>query len=225
MSNTNSDPFDGIISDLSSMASNNAMEDVQAQARKEARLMDIAVKGFMNLFADKAIDTAKAPSLAQYTPIYAPYSTKYAAKKAELAPDKGWFGFSGKLEQDIVGLTSQTTNLMGHSSTWLELRNSGLNEGFSLTPSGRVRGPKGKFASFREGFKDFQIIVNHQPFSKLQGGFKPKDLEHEVFYNTQREVYNKLVNTGGPNNKYRGVFYAFTSWWVDVYLRNLIKAS
>ena len=199
------------------------MDEVRKQAKREARLMDKSISGFMNLFADKALNTSTAPSLAQYTPTYAPYSQGYAEKKNKIAPDRGWFSFTGKLEDDIRGLSSQTTNLLGHSSTWLQLRNNGLNQGFSLNSAGQLVNSKNRFAAFRDGFKDFEVTVNHRPFNKLRNGLRPKKLEKEVFFNTEREVYSKLVNTGGSRNTYRGAFYAFTSWWIDVYLRQLLK--
>ena len=212
-------PFDGILEELVQDVATESLTSIRSRAKREASAMDRVAKDFFTLFATQALNTQGAPRLGQYTPTYAALNANYAARKS---PGDGFFRNTGKLQDDVTNLRGQTSNLMGHSSTWLALTNSGVNQGYSVDSNGLLRDAKGRFAKFSKGFKDFKVVVSHQPFTKLNRGLQPKALERQVFASTHDEIYRKLVNKG-RRKPYRSAFYSFTSWWIDVYLRQVLS--
>lgn len=219
-SNTNSPKITNILVDVEAKIRGNSMRAIRARVKRESDTIDVTASTFFTLFADKVLNTSGNPSLGIYTPKYAPYTDGYAQKKSEQAPGRGWFSFSGDLESDVRSLRGETSNILGRSSSWIEMSNTGLNPGFKVASNGAILNLKtNKFASYRESLKDFKVKVVHKPFDKLSGTLKPKTLEKQVFSGTYDSIYKKLANVGGKGRTYRSGFYSYMNWWIQVYLK------
>lgn len=221
-SNTNR-PLTAVVDHAVDRALLGSMKEIRANARQQNLRIQNAVAQFFDMFAAMAINTPAAPALDVYTPIYAPLSSRYARTKPANA---GYFYKTGQLQDDIRNLTSQTTNLLGKSSYYLEQTSRGAKKGFTETSALTPRNIKtGRFVSRAEGLKHFKVKVVHTPFSKVERGFRPRTLEREIFEGAYEDIYVKLTNqqSRGRNRPYRPAFYSFMKWWLNRHLPEVIR--
>lgn len=200
-----------------------SMKDVNRLAKLQSYKIQNSVTQFFDLFAAMAINTPAAPQLGAYTPSYATLSSAYARRKPT---GTGFFYNTGDLQRVVEALSSKTTNLLGKSSYYLDMTNSGTRKGYTTTKALVPRSVKtGRFVSRSEGFKDFTVRVVHQPFSKVDNNFEPKKLERDIFKSGYDEIYAKLTNKQrkGIHNPYRPAFYTFMKWWLNVHLKEVLK--
>ena len=201
-----------------------SMKELRREAKQQHYRIQAEVAQFFDLFAAMAIDTPAAPALDIYTPTYAPLSAAYKAKKPS---GRGFFYKTGDLQSDVQNLTSQTTNLLGKSSFYIEQSSRGAKKGFTADEGNplRVRGAGGRFVRRAEGLKNFRVKIVHQPFSKVDRNFKPRKLEKDIFAGAYDEIYNKLTNqqTRGRAGAYRPAFYSFMRWWFKKHLPEVLK--
>lgn len=220
-SNTNK-PLSASLEQIVDRAMLGSMKDLRKEVQQDHYRIRNAVSQFFDLFAAMAIDTNGPPNLGAYTPSYTPLSSAYAAKKPAGA---GFFKKTGQLQDDVRNLSSQTTNLLGKSSFYIEQSSRGAKKGFSQGATG-VRSLKtGKFVSASTGLKNFKVKVVHTPFSKVDASFKPVRLERDIFKGAYDEIFDKLTNqqSKGKNAPYRPAFYSFMRWWLNVHLKEVLK--
>jgi len=225
-STTNRNPFASAnISDIVRGGVLSSMGELRKRVRIEQQHIENAVRQFFDLFAAVALDTTAAPPLGQYTPHFAALSSGYAQSKASGA---GFFRNTGTLISDVKALSGNATNILGKSSSTIEPKFSGARKGFSLDSANplRVRNTStGAFASPVQGLKNFRVEVTHTPFSKVRSGFRPEQLEADIFKGAYNSIYNKLTNQQpeGRTRHYRSAFYSFMQWWLNEHLKEVIR--
>lgn len=222
MAKSNTNKLSATIDEIVNGAIGGSMKEIRRNAQQDHYRVQNSVAQFFDLFASMAIDTPAAPSLGRYTPNYAPLSTSYASKKPAGA---GFFKKTGALQDEVRSLTSQTTNLLGKSSFYIEQTSRGTKKGFTSVGASVRSNKTGKFVSNAQGLKNFKVKVRHEPFSKVDANFKPKKLERDIFKGAYDDIYNKLTNqqTKGKRNPYRPAFYSFMRWWLKKHLPEVLK--
>jgi len=222
LAKSNTNKLSATIDQIISGGMAGSMKQVRKNAKQDHYRVQNSVSQFFDLFAAMALDTAAAPPLGIYTPKYAALSASYASKKPSGA---GFFKNTGALQDDVRNLSSQTTNLLGKSSFYIEQSSRGAKKGFTQVGTAARNIKTGKFASGATGLKNFQVKVVHEPFSKVDANFKPKKLERDIFNGAHQDIYAKLTNqqSKGKRNPYRPAFYSFMRWWLNKHLPEVIK--
>lgn len=200
-----------------------SLPTLRKDVEKEHQRVEHAVRQFFELFGAIGLDTGASPTFAaRYSPAYAPLSPDYQAQKPS---GTGFFKNTGSLIEDVEALNP--TNLLGNSSYSINPRFSGAKKGFSIesqTPL-RVRNIKtGKFSKPSQALKNFRVEVTHTPFSKVKKGFRPEQIEADIFKGGYDEIYAKLTNQQprGNTRHYRPAFYSFMKWWLNEMLPEII---
>lgn len=202
-----------------------SMGELRKSVKIEQQQIENSVRQFFDLFAAMGLNTSASPPLGQYTPSYAALNSSYAASKPSGA---GFFKNTGTLISDIKSLSGETKNILGKSSSSIEPKFSGARKGFSIDSVEplKVRNTRtGTFANPVTSLKNFRVEVKHVPFEKVRSGFRPQQLEADIFKGAYDSIYNKLTNQqpAGKNREYRSAFYSFMQWWLKVHLPEVIK--